>query len=273
MPPKVQRATDWRPPTDEDIESALSQLDGEKLWETVREGVPGVTDLSPDDQVFRVTRIAWGLLQASLAYRSNLARPKLATMRKNIRQLRDAIEATRAARKALDVVSGMRITVSAGDYRNTPKETVVERGFEQWARFDEALRHASIWATSALNDIPRGKEKKGPPYGLDALIRDLADVYENSFVPKDEIGLPADFNFYSAGGAALWGAFVKRIESPDAPKVTRSSKKGGFLEFAENVVALAPGFRGVSKSQIEGAVRRTIGQRSGKPRMRNTAKR
>jgi hypothetical protein len=267
MSPKVPRAIDWRPPTDEDIESALPQLDRKKLWKTVREGVPGFTDLSPDDQIFTVARIAWVLLQTSLAYRSNLARPKLATMRKNIRQLRDAIEATRAARKALDVVSGMRITVSAGDYRNTPQETVVERGFEQWARFDEALRNASIWATSALNGIPSGREKKGPPYGLDILISDLAEVYENSVIPNDELRLPADFNFYSPGGAARWDAFVKRLGSPDPdPEITRSFNKGGFLDFATKVVALARGFDGVSKNQVEDALRRIIPRLSRKSR-------
>jgi hypothetical protein len=195
-------------------------------------------------------------------------------MRKNIRQLLDAIEATRAARKALDVASGMRITVSAGDYRNTPKETVVERGIEQWAHFDEALRTASIWATKALNDIPPGREKKVPPYGLDHLIGALANVYENSFVYKDELSLPPGVNLNSAEGAALWDAFVERMKSPDlAPKATRSSKGSGFLVFAEKVVALAPGFRGVSMSQIEGAVRRTIGRPSGEPRRTKAAKR
>jgi hypothetical protein len=251
---KVPRATDWRPPTVENIESALSQLDGKKLWKTVREGVPGFTDLSHDDQTFTVTRIAWVLLETSLAYRSNLERPRLATMRKNIRELLTAIEATLAARKALDVVSGMRITVSAGDYRNTPKESVVERGFEEWERFDQALQDASIWASSALNDIPPGKEKKGPPYGLDALISDLADVYENSFVPKDELRLPTDFNFNAPGGPAIWDAFVRRIESPHpAPRVNRSSNRGGFLDFATKVVALAPGF---PPNLIEEALRR-----------------
>jgi hypothetical protein len=256
---KVPRAIDWRPPTMEDIESALSKLDGKKLWKAVREGVPGFTDLLPDDQTFTVSRIAWVLLETSLAYRANLNRPKLATMRKNIGKLRAAIEATRAARKALDVVSGMRITVAAGDYRNTPNEAVVEHGLKQWARFDTALRDASIWVTSALEDIPPENEKKGPPYGLDALISDLADVYENSFVPKDELRLPADFNFYSAGGAALWDAFVKRMGSPDPdPEITRSFNKGGFLDFAAKVVALGRGFDGVSENQVEDALRRII---------------
>jgi hypothetical protein len=254
MPPKVPRATDWRPPTDADYVVALSELNVKKLWETLRDTLPSFTDLSRDDQIYTASRVACGLLEASLAYRSHLERPRLLTMRKNIGELLAAIEATLAARKALDVVSGTRLALAAGDYQNTAKETVIERGNQQWGRVEIALKDAASWTASALNDIPPGKEKKGAPYGLDALISDLADVYQNSFVPKEDLRLPANFNFTAPGGPAIWDAFVRRIESPDpAPRVNRSSNKGGFLAFATKVVELAPGF---PPNLIEEALRR-----------------
>jgi len=265
MPPKVPRATDWRPLTFDDLLKEAGKLDGKALWTAVCQTLPYFNDLLPDDQRFVIDRIAKALLWASLRIESHRTRPTLPTMRKNIGDLLAAIEATRSALAAVDIISQYRLTISAGDYQNTDKETVVERGLENWARFGQALRDAAGWTASALQDIPHEKEKKGPPFGLDGLIIELADIFETTYVPKEELRPPAIVN--TPESQAEWEKFVARMEAQEPSReITRSTNIGGFVEFATRVVQLGPALRGISIDQVVHAMRRCgLGPSDGSP--------
>lgn len=117
------------------------------------------------------------------------------------------------------------------------------------------MRDAANWSAGALQDIPPDKEKKGPPFGLDELVRELAEIYKTTYVPKEELRPPAVVN--TPESRAQWEKFVERIEAPELVReIRRSTKDNSFLEFANSVVRLGPAFRGISPDQVAHAVRR-----------------
>jgi hypothetical protein len=229
MPPKPPRALDWRFPTIEDLPQSKRDLDGQKLWAAVRKTLPDFGKLPADDQQYTIDRIATVLLWTSLENQRAGTRPTLPTMRRNIGDVAAAISALRIAGTNLDVASLYRLTVAAGDYTQSPSGDAFERGVERWADFNKALKAAASWVDSALRDIPP-KEKKVPPPGLDVLVADLANIFENTFASEDDGVRPRE--------------------------ISRSTNAHSFLEFVEAIAGLAPGFRKLSRFQIDHAIRR-----------------
>jgi hypothetical protein len=183
---------------------------------------PGFGDLKQDHQRELVRSVTIALVSALADHENQSRAPRLATLQMNIGNLAKALEAVRSARKSLDLISRSTLIMAAGESQPGDGK-IYERGSQRWAHLDESVRTALHWTERALAVPPRSARKKAP---TDRLIERLSKLFIGYQSPRDK----------------------------KAP--SRSTKKGGFVPFANAVMSCVEGLPDLNDDKIQHALRR-----------------
>jgi hypothetical protein len=227
MPPKARRATQWRHPSTKELFRPLRSIDVDGLWQEVKRLIPEFSKQPQAEQRLKIRMLAVKLAWMSAEAEAERTRPTSASMRRNVGELATTIRAVRNAQQVLDIDSKHHLSVAAGEPECVPRDDVVQKGNLRWAEFDSVLQNAERWADRALKMIPKRPSKRTSTRTLDDFVSSLVLLYQGDAVTP-----------------------VRRI--------TRSAKRGKFLDFVYAIAKFVPAFSVLSRHQLDGSIRRVL---------------
>jgi hypothetical protein len=114
MPSKSARASDWLPPTVEDIIAARLRVDRGRLAKALGQSLPGFDELPNARKVETAGAILHALADAGAWLESAQGMPRVKDSRKNVAAFKKALETARSAYRALDLAPRTNLADIAG---------------------------------------------------------------------------------------------------------------------------------------------------------------
>ncbi len=206
------------------LAAAMASVDQDRVKKVLKQTFPTLTP----DQYTDLEELILGPLTMVLSWRESAQQmPTAAETRTKIASLKLAIEAVQVARANLGIEASSRLRVAANlgivrsdGYRPEP-------GTQWWSAFDQALQTAVALADQTLNLMPKPDSRRQAPFGLDDLVGRLVAIFRST-----------------------------RPHEEGEKSSLHSTKAGGFVPFAVDLIACVQDYPETSADDIRNALHR-----------------